>query len=222
MHRSWVQIAFASACLLFATTAFGDEIEKHASSKNANLRGKAPSNIYLLRGFGDVFSKGLDAIGAKLQKRGINAQVKSHSNWQSITREIIMNRKRHGRKPVVLIGHSLGANAVLKIGRQLKRNRIRVDYMATFAATNPVPVSSNVRRITNYYFKKDGWGKPVKRGAGFRGVLKNIDFSGNKSIGHFNIDEQPKLQNQVIRNILRYVRSRKRADVKTVKASTNG
>lgn len=170
--------------------------------------GKSRGDVYLLRGFGDIFSKGLDEIGNKLNRSGIDAKVIGHGQWQAALKTIVANRKRYGKRPVVLIGHSLGANAAIRIARGLKRENIRVSYMVTFAATDPSPVPSNVRKATNYYFAKDGWGEPLKRGHGFRGRLRNIDFSKNKKVGHFNIDEQPKLHRQVIANTRRHLRYR--------------
>ena len=167
---------------------------------------KSRGDVYLLRGFGNVFSKGLDEIGKKMNRSGIKAKVISHGQWQTALRTIVANRKRYGKRPVVLIGHSLGANAAIRIARGLKREKIRVNYMVTFAATDPSPVPSNVRKATNYYFSKDGWGEPLRRGYGFRGRLHNIDFSKDKNIGHFNIDEQPKLHRQVIANTRRHLR----------------
>jgi len=170
--------------------------------------GKSRGDVYLLRGFGDVFSRGLDEIGIKLNRSGIDAQVIGHSQWQTALKTIVANRNRYGKRPVVLIGHSLGANAAIRIARGLKREKIRVSYMVTFAATDPSPVPSNVRKATNYYFAKDGWGEPLRRGYGFRGRLRNIDFSKDKKVGHFNIDEQPKLHRQVIANTHRHLRYR--------------
>ena len=171
------------------------------------------SDVYLLRGFGDVFSRGLDQIASRLKRKRVKATVLSHGQWQSVVSKVIANRKKYGRRPVILIGHSLGANAALRIAKALKRKRIAVSYMATFAATAPQPASSNIRRLTNYYFKTEGWGKPITKGPGFRGILKNVDFSKNKKIGHFNIDKNPRLQRQVVRNIMRYVGRSKRADI---------
>ena len=179
-----------------------------SSVEIAAKRTKHRGDVYLLRGFAGVFSRGLDNIGTKLEGRGVKANVIPHTDWVSATNQIIANQKRYGRKPVVLIGHSLGANAIIRMATELKKKRIRVDYMATFAATNPTLVPSNVRKITNYYFKTDGWGKPVKVARGFRGRLKNIDFSKSSTVGHFNIDKQPRLQAQVINNVLRIVKRR--------------
>ncbi len=174
----------------------------------AAKKSKKTADVYLLRGFAGVFSRGLDSMGEKLVKKGVDAQVIAHSRWERAAAEIIANRKKYGRRPVVLIGHSLGANAVIRMAKVLKKKRIRIDYMVTFAATNPDPIPTNVRKATNYYFKTDGWGKPIKGVKGYRGNLKNIDFSTSTEIGHFNIEKQPRLQRQVINNVLRFTRIR--------------
>lgn len=166
-------------------------------------------DVFLLRGFGDVFSRGLDEIGERLKLEGIEAQVISHRSWETALATIIANQQKHGRKPVVLIGHSLGANAVIRIAQELKKRRIRVTYMVTFAATNPDPIPSNVGKVTNYYFATDGWGLPLRSGPGFRGQLKNIDFSKSETVGHFNIEEQDRLQRQVIDNTKRFINGRR-------------
>ncbi len=117
--------------------------------------------------------------------------------------------QQNPRAPVILIGHSLGANAVIDIAEGLEKHGIRVDYMATFAATAPDPLPGNVRRVVNYYFKRHGWGLPLTPGPRFRGNLDNRDFSDIKDIGHFNIEKQRPLQDEVVRNVLRIVRSKR-------------
>jgi len=159
--------------------------------------------VYLLRGFADVFSRGLDEMGAELNALGVNAHVQGHLGWRGVARRIIADTKRNGRSTVVLVGHSLGANAVIGIAERLASEGIAVDYMATFAATAPDPVPANVRRVVNYYFATSGWGEPLVPGRGFRGSLKNRDFSNSETIGHFNIDKQRPLQAEVVREVLR-------------------
>ena len=80
--------------------------------------------------------------------------------------------------------------------------------MATFAATAPAPLPGNIRRVVNFYFKQHGWGMPLAAGPRFKGNLDNRDFSGMKDIGHFNIEKQRPLQDEVVRNVLSIVRSR--------------
>ena len=207
-----VRLLSISLFIAFSLLATTGSVHAQTASEEATLvAAKRPGDVFLLRGFGNVFSRGLDQLGQKLKKKGVAAEVHHHSNWRTLTKRIVKNRKKFGRRPVVLIGHSLGANAILRMAGELKKKKIKVSYMATFAATDPIPVPSNVRKLTNYYFKTDGWGEPVAKGKGFRGNLKNIDFSNSKTIGHFNIDKQPRLQNQVINNVLRFVKPGRKA-----------
>ena len=105
----------------------------------------------------------------------------------------------------MLVGHSLGANAVIQIAELLKKEHITVQYMAIFAATGPDPVPSNVRRVDNFYFATNGWGEPVDRRQGFFGNAEQPRLFDAEGIGHFNIDKQPQIQREVLAKIIRYV-----------------
>ena len=162
-------------------------------------------DVFLLRGFADVFSRGLDQMAATLNHQGIDAEVTNHLSWRAVAIEIIDRQKRTGPRPVVLVGHSLGANAVIQIAEFLKKQHITVQYMAIFAATGPDPVPSNVRRVDNFYFSTHGWGEPLTGARDFSGTLRNRDYASANGVGHFNIDKQPEIQRAVLANILRYV-----------------
>ncbi len=169
-----------------------------------------PGDVYLLRGFGDVFSRGLDDLATKLADRGVDVRVIGHAGWEEAASTIIANQKRYGRKPVILIGHSLGANAAILVAQRLHAQNIEVQYLVTFAATAPDPVPGNVEKVANYYFATHGWGEKVVGGAGFHGILANKDFSQAANIGHFNIEKQADIHMDVIRNVLRIVRPESR------------
>lgn len=161
-----------------------------------------PPEVVLLRGFGDVFSRGLDAIGAELRAKGIPATVAGHNSWRRIGRGIIERRRQGARGRIVLVGHSLGANAVTVMAAELGREGIAVDLMVSLAATNPKPVSANVRRAVNFYFSSGGWGEPLVAGKNFRGSLRNRDFSRVAGVGHFNIEKQAAVQDEVVAAVM--------------------
>lgn len=166
-------------------------------------------DIYLFRGLGDVFSRGMDTLGRKLRARGINAKVLNHSNWRAITNVIISNQKKYGSVPIVLMGHSYGADAVVHIAEELKRRKIKVKYLVTFDPTVRLKVPSNVRIAVNYYLSNSVSGVRLKKARGSRGSFKNVDLI-SEGVSHFNIEKQVKVHNIVIKNVLRYVRAKKR------------
>jgi pimeloyl-ACP methyl ester carboxylesterase len=201
---------FFAAVLAWAAVAPAGAEPGHgiAPSKDAKVTAVAMNDVgdvFLLRGFGDVFSRGLDQMAATLNHQGIDAEVTNHNSWRSVALEIIDRERRLGPRPVVLVGHSLGANAVIQIAELLKKEHITVQYMAIFAATGPDPVPSNVRRVDNFYFASNGWGEPVSGATDFSGSLDNRDYSNAAGIGHFNIDTQPQIQREVLAKIVRYV-----------------
>lgn len=185
-------------------------LQSHAQQTDLELV-KQPvyrGEVIFIRGGFNVFSRGLDDMAGALERKGVKTRIYQHGEKARIAQEIITNRKKFGKKPIVIVGHSWGANALLEVAEVLRKKKMRINYAATFAATEPSPVPANVKKLTNYYFKTDGWGKKVLPGPGFRGRLLNIDMSTKPDVHHFNIEKQSKLQNQVINNILRVLRMR--------------
>lgn len=162
-----------------------------------------PQVLLLRGGGGGVFSRGMDQIGALLSEAGIENTVVGHGDWETALDAIIASTGSDRRAPVILIGHSLGANRAVDIATALQARRVRVDFLVTFAATKQNVIPRNVRRATNYYFSADGWGEAVKAGLGFRGRLNNVDVSVRDGINHFNVDKTERYQKQVVDNIKR-------------------
>ncbi|UWF60234.1 thioesterase domain-containing protein [Brucella sp. 2716] len=202
-RRSLLLGLLAGAALVFPSLPAAAKTQQAAVPPNATSPHQA--DVYLLRGFGDIFSTGIDEIGAELQAAGVNAHVHGHAAWRLVLNRIVADQQKNGHLPVVLIGHSLGANAAIYIAEELERRGIAVDYMATFAATGPDPLPGNVRRVVNFYFKQHGWGLPLVPGPRFHGHLENRDFSNAKDVGHFNIEKQRPLQAEVVRDVLAVV-----------------
>lgn len=197
--------------LLASTLAFafmGARAEAKPLPRQGGAKRARKPDVYLLRGFANVFSKGIDQIGLELQAAGVEAHVEGHAAWRLVVNRIVADRQQNGPGPVILIGHSLGANAIISVAEALEKRGIRVDYLASFAATGPDPLPGNVRYAVNYYFSSHGWGLPLVPGPRFRGKLENRDFSGVKDVGHFNIEKQTALQTEVVRAVLRIAKPR--------------
>ncbi len=163
-------------------------------------------DVYILGGGFGVFSTGLAKLKAQLQQNGVTANRASYRAWRSVAQEITDHRARYGRRPVVIIGHSLGANNAVLVAKALKKKGIQVDLIVSYASTAPMMVPSNVLNVLNFYFKSGGWGGVFTGERDFAGALNNIDMSIRPGISHFNVDDSPVLRDQVINNVLKFVR----------------
>ena len=89
--------------------------------------------VYLMRGLANVFSLGLDTLNDKLNAKGVPSIVTGYAGWQGIA-QTIEDRyaKNKGALPIIVMGHSFGADATLYIAAELNRKKIPVALIVTF------------------------------------------------------------------------------------------
>jgi len=172
------------AALLTALTAFSG----HA---------QAGGHIYLLRGLANVFSTGLDSLGDKLEKLGYSVTVHSAGAAASLGLEAARLQKS-GKGPIIIIGHSIGANAAISMAETMKDEGASVALIITFGPTFDMLVPSNVSRVINYYQTGAIVTGIGKKGKGFHGSIANINVSSDTDINHFNIEKIARLHAKVI------------------------
>src|ERR1700760_3325672 len=91
----------------------------------------AGQKVFLIRGFANVFSPGIDLLGSELQKRGVPVATSNHLTWSSTASEAIAECKPGRITSIVLVGHSLGGAAVVDVAKQLQEAGVRVALMVT-------------------------------------------------------------------------------------------
>jgi len=160
----------------------------------------AQVQVDLLRGLADIFSRGMDTLTGKLNAQGYSARVFSTHAWPTVARRIADNYNRGHKGIVVIIGHSLGANAAFDIASALDKQNIPIELIVTFDATQPQPVPKNVLHLVNFY-QENGFGKKVSAGPDFKGELTNIDLTADTGLSHVTIDKSPRLHAMVMRKI---------------------
>ncbi|WP_371348367.1 hypothetical protein [Ancylobacter sp. IITR112] len=160
--------------------------------------------VYLLRGLANIFSLGMDDLAAKLRARGIEASVHSYVDLDTLTRYAIEQASTGKRRPspVIIIGHSLGADAAVTMGNRVSAAGVPVPLVVTFDPVTAMTASPKIGKVVNYY-QAGGSGKPV---SGPR--VENIDLTGSGALSHFNIDKAAELHNKVIGMIQRAPRPR--------------
>ncbi len=158
------------------------------------------AHVYLLRGLLNIFSLGMDTLATELNNRGVYATVDNHADWQDLADQAAANYKAGKEGPIILIGHSLGADAVMEMAAYLGRRGVPVALVVPFDGTESYAASANVARVLNltqHYF--------MGRGPGFHGSLLNVDLRSDPNIDHLNIDKSPRLHARVIAEVLAIV-----------------
>ncbi len=183
------------------------------SEINIPVKGKITrtGEIYLLRGLANVFSRGMDTMGAKMVRAGLDARVYNHSIWKSLADNIIARKKKKQVSyPIIIMGHSLGGNASALMAKYLGDNNVKVKYVVTFDPTVTTYVGRNINRVVNFYLPNDANSNIVKKATGFRGALKNINVRGVRGLTHTTIEKDSNFHNQVINRTLSYTKKRRK------------
>ena len=121
------------------------------------------AHVYLLRGLLNIFSLGMDTLAEELNRRGVYATVDNHADWESLADSAAANYKAGKEGPIILIGHSLGADAVMTMAAYLGRRGVPVALVVPFDGTASFAASSNVARVLNlsqHYWMSRGPGLP--------------------------------------------------------------
>jgi hypothetical protein len=157
------------------------------------------AHVYLLRGLMNIFSLGMDTLCAQLNRNGVYATVHGYGEWQSLADRAAADFKAGKEGPIILIGHSLGADAVMEMAAYLGRKGIPVAMVVPFDGTQSFAASDNVARVLNLTQRNYAY---MRRGPGFHGTLANVDVSSDPNIDHINIDKSPRLHARVVSEVL--------------------
>ena len=207
IHRRRVMSAILSlglASVLFAPVA-GHARVWHGTATHST------AHVYLLRGLMNVFSLGMDDLAAKIRANGIIATVHNHSEYEELAAEAARTYKAGQEGPIVIIGHSLGADAAVLMANRLGELGVPVRLVVPFDPVSPTVAGGNIARVVNLYIS-NGVGVAVSRGPGFRGILENVDLKGRADVGHVSIDKSARLHQLVLGYVLAAVHSGREPD----------
>jgi hypothetical protein len=157
-----------------------------------------PAHVYLLRGFMNIFSLGMDDLAEKIRARGIAASVTNHADADSVVSAIVSRYASGDHGPIILVGHSLGADAVIAMAEALDRSAIPVALIVLFDGTASHAVPANVAGAVNFTLQYD-----LTPGVGFRGTISNVELRNERDMDHLYIDKAPALQAQALDYILK-------------------
>ena len=187
--------------------AVNDGKNKHVGlNKSAQVNGV----VYTMRGgLGGIFSKGMNRLEDTLDN---NYRIKASSTvWykgSALSQSIIQgykSKKIHG--PIVLVGHSLGANEQILVAKRLAKENIPVALLITVDAVAPTAVPPNVQLAINLY--KPGY-VPMLSGLQLKAMnykctrIENINVTTlkNMNVNHFTIDSCKQVQQIMLEHVL--------------------
>ncbi|MFK5978894.1 MAG: hypothetical protein QM488_08420 [Rhizobiaceae bacterium] len=186
--------------------------KQRTSDINRSTNGKISrtGEIYLLRGLANIFSRGMDVMGERMVRKGLDARVYNHNAWQGLANNIVArNKVKQVSYPIIIMGHSLGGNASMQMAKYLGDRGIKVRYVVAFDPTVTTFVGRNVSQVTNYYLPNEKHTNVVRKAAGFSGKLKNVRVTNIGGITHTNVEKNRGLQNKSIRHIMSLTKKRK-------------
>ncbi len=103
------------------------------------------AHVYLFRGLADVYSLGMNTLAGELNARGVNATAHSHTDWKSIADKVAAAYEAGREGPIILIGHSLGADAVMEMADYLGDKGVPVALVVPFDGDAIVPGARQCR-----------------------------------------------------------------------------
>lgn len=173
-------------------------------------------SVYLLRGWIGIFSTGIDKLGEKINSAGVHAEVYQESQWSTLADTIIAKyEKQPNHEPIVIVGHSYGADDSILIARKLAEKNIKVDLVVTLDPVTPKKVPGNANLVYNLYQSSALDGLPFLRGIPLTPdspgpvTLLNMNVRTDrtdlleKNLDHFNIEKKDKIHDDVIAQVLK-------------------
>ena len=217
MRNVWSMLVIGIVAVSALLCGTGCSGMKNGSMANVQpvTNNQRVGSVYLLRGWIGVFSTGIDSLGAKIDKQGVHAEVFQEAQWSSLANAIIKryeNQPNH--EPIVIIGHSYGADDAILVSRKLAEKNIKVELVVTLDPVTPRKAPANIQLAYNLYQSGALDGLPFLRGIALTPehpgpvVLKNLNIRKDRKdlldsgLDHFNIEKKEKVHQDVIAQVL--------------------
>lgn len=219
INHEWVFVTnkrVAFSCVLIMSLflngcvdlAVNDHKNKHVDVKKIS---RVKGEVYTMRGgLGGIFSKGMNRLEDTLENEyHVYASSTVWFKGRSLSQDIIKNYKAHQEHaPIILVGHSLGANEQIQVASALDRAHIPVALLVTVDAVMPALIPPNVAAACNIYkssFVPMFSGLVLKARDPKRTQVDNVNVESLKGadVNHFTIDGNEQVQHVMLTRVLR-------------------
>jgi predicted alpha/beta hydrolase family esterase len=228
--RVWLHIVILAGLLLGSTGCKSMTPGQLSWIQTTSDRPHA-GNVYLLRGFIGIWSYGIDHLGEKINAAGVRASVFQEDQWSEVAQTIIEKyRSDPNHEPLVLIGHSYGADDVVKIAKRLQQHGIEVDLVITLDPVTPPAVPANIRLCYNIYQPNMLDALPFFRGVALAPEdpsqmnLQNVNIRAERrdllepGTDHFNIEKNQLIHAEVVAKVREFCPPREQWASQTARA----
>lgn len=172
-------------------------------------------NVYLLRGFIGIWSYGVDHLGQRVNESGVRAQVYQQDQSGKLADAIIAQYKgAQDPEPLIIIGHSYGADDALRVAKKLAEHNLTVDLIVTLDPVTPPKVPANVKFCYNIYQPNMLDSLPFFRGIALeseaKGNLQNVNIRSDRrdllepDTDHFNIEKNTKIHAEIVKKVAEF------------------
>jgi len=174
-------------------------------------------HVYCMRGWLGIFSTGMDTLADKIDKPPVGIPCVSVANeeWGRLKRWLVAEHQKGSIKdPLVLLGHSWGADDQIRVAQYLKDAGITVDLLVLIDPVTPPKVPTNVKRVYCVYksHPTTDWfpfwrGVPADVEDPRKTPLENINLRtanlgfDTSQVGHVNIEKSDLVHKMVIDEI---------------------
>jgi hypothetical protein len=173
----------------------------------AEPQAEGRGHVYIFRGVGGkLATMDLDRLADRINAQGVSAKVYDFMEWRMPTQEAIARYRSEARpSPIVLLGHSAGADVALSFAERLKEERIPVSLVITLDPTRlPHDVPPNVDRFINIYASMNFFGGGnVSSGGDYRGHFASIDLKNYWEVPHVRMLRIGGLDDRLVEKIVR-------------------
>ncbi len=169
-----------------------------AAAAEAKAKASDVPPIYIMRGGLNIFSTGMDVLAEELTAEGYPAISDGFMDWRTEMDKVVAAYKAHPY-PVIIIGHSYGADTGLLMSYKLKDAGVPVALLVFYDLTNSGKVPSNVAHVLNFRSSSaTGIDVTVTGGFGFSGTIENVT---RPDLNHLNVDKAEDLHKHTIDEI---------------------
>lgn len=173
------------------------------------------ARFYAMRGFMGIFSLGMDSISNKVhQELGIETTTLPYRQEEKLSHQLIdQYQSGRFRGPIILAGHSFGADAVIRVAKRLNKKHVPVDLILSLDLTKIQTIPPNVKNFYNISSRKSIFDHVLPYGApliaeGKHTKVVSVDLVQDKGIkraDHMNMHKLPAVQAyliEVIREVI--------------------